>query len=148
MVETKTTPTSSIGGRWEGLTAGFLAGSAGIALGILSLLGIAPMVLVPIAAIVFGFALMMDSVVRIHLADLESKYSGLEGLHREVAQETASAASGTQVIAGLSAITLGILALVGIGSLTLSLVAMLTVGASVLLGGSLVGSRMMGIFRS
>lgn len=148
MAETKAPSGSYSTGRWGGMTTGFLGGAAGIALGILSLLGIAPMILVPIAAIVYGFALIMDSGVRTRLAALESQFSGLSGLSQEVARETATASSGIQLIVGLGAITLGILALVGISSLALSLVAMLIVSAAVLLSGSVAGGRMVSMFRS
>lgn len=136
---------SRIGG---GMTTGFLAGAAGIALGILALLGIVPMVLIPISAIAYGIALVMDSGLKTRLTALESETSGEQGFGQVVASETASAYSGIQVIVGIGAVTLGILALVGINTLILSLVAMLIVSAAILVGGSIVGTRMVSMLRS
>lgn len=135
-------------GRWTGMTASFLGGAAGIALGILSLLGLAPMTLVPIAVIVFGAALIMDSGVNARLNSLETERSGLMGLSREVARESSAASVGVQVLVGLSGVTLGILALVGISAMILSLIAVLSIGASLLLGGSIIGGRMLSMFKS
>ncbi|MFZ0932329.1 MAG: hypothetical protein WAN11_27265 [Syntrophobacteraceae bacterium] len=133
--------------KWSGITAGFLAGCAGIALGILALLGVEQTVLIPVATIVFGAALIMDSGIRVRLSAMESERFSLQGVGREVAREAASASSGIQVLFGLGGITLGILAVIGISPQTLSLVALLGVGAAVLVVGSLVGGRMMSIYR-
>ncbi len=131
---------------WGTMTAGFLAGCAGIALGILALLGIDPMVLIPIAAIVFGAALVMDSGVRVRLSALECENAGYRGMSQDVAREAASASAGIQVMVGLGGITLGILAIIGISPLTLSLVALLGVGCAVLVAGSLISSKMLGVY--
>jgi hypothetical protein len=124
--------------RWGGLTAEFLAGAAGIALGILALLHLAPMVLVPIAAIVYGCALILDSGVNHRLRSLEAQKSGVHG-------------SGNiqvlVVLVGVGAVTLGILALVGIVPMVLSLVAMLGIGGANLLSGSMIGGRMLSALR-
>lgn len=55
----------------SGMSAELLAGCAGIALGILALLGIATMILTPIAAIVFGVALLMSAGVTHRLNHLK-----------------------------------------------------------------------------
>ena len=137
---------SSVGG---GVTAMFLSGLTGITLGILSLIGINPLVLIPISAIAFGAALVMDSSSTARLAVLES--TGREGFSSGsavIAEETARSTAGLQILGGVAAITLGILALIGIVSLVLSLVAMLIVGAVNLLSGAMVGSQMVSVFRS
>lgn len=139
---------SNQGSRYGGITAGFLAGAAGIALGILALLGIVPLVLVPIAVIAFGVSMIMDSGVNVRLSTLENEASGSEGLSREVARESAAASTGIQVLAGLGAITLGIIALTGINPLVLSLIGMLITGAALLLSGSVVGGKMVGFLKS
>lgn len=138
--------TATTTSRWGGMTSTFLAGAAGIALGILSLLGISPMVLIPIAAIVFGSALIMDSGVNARLAQLEASREAPE-LSDDVARESAMASSGIEVLVGLGAITLGVLALVGFNTLTLTLVALLSVGSAVLLSGSIIGGRMISVFK-
>ena len=134
--------------RGGGMTTGFMAGVAGIALGILALVNIAPEVLTAIAAVVYGSALVFDSGVYARLNNLETYNSGLRGLSREIAYESGLTASGIQVLVGLGAITLGILALVGIHPLVLSLVAMLSIGAALLLSETLMGSSLKGVFSS
>ncbi len=123
---------------WGGMTAGFLAGCVGIALGILAILGIVPHTLIPVAIIVYGTALVLDSGTQTSLSDLESEHFGVRGMSQEIARESASALSGIEVLAGLGAITLGILAIIKIVPQTLSLVALLAIGAAVLMTGSLV----------
>jgi len=66
---------------------------------------------------------------------------------QELARESASTLSGIQMLAGLGAITLGILAIIKIVPETLSLVGLLAVGAAVLMAGSLV-SRFVSFRRS
>lgn len=123
---------------WGGMTAGFLSGCAGIALGVLSILGIVPHTLVPIAIIVYGTALVMDNGTRSSLSELENERSGAGEFSQAIARESASALSGIQMLVGLGAITLGILAIIKIVPVTLSLVALLAVGAALLMAGSLV----------
>ena len=135
------------GVRWGGLTAEFLAGATGIALGILALLHLTPMVLVPIAAIVYGCALILDSGVNNRLTALEARKNGVHGLSETVARESATAAANIQMLVGLAAVTLGILALVGFVPMVLSLVAMLGIGGASLLSGSMFGGRVLNVFR-
>jgi hypothetical protein len=54
-----------------------------------------------------------------------------------------SASIGAEVLAGLGAAVLGILALVGLAPVILTLVAMLTLGVTVLLSGSSFGGKML-----
>jgi 4-hydroxybenzoate polyprenyltransferase len=75
---------------WGGITAGFLAGCAGIALGILSLLHIRTTVLVPVAVILYGAGLIADSLTRLHLSALENEQAGLRGVPLKVAGEQAT----------------------------------------------------------
>lgn len=130
-----------------GMTAEFLGGAAGVALGILGLLGVLPGVLIPVAAIVFGGSLIFGSTVTSRLNSLEIRRAGGNELAQMAAREMVSAAAGLQVLVGLGGIALGIIALVGIAPEILSLVAMLGLGASVLLSGSAVSSRMVSVFR-
>ncbi len=125
-----------------GITNGFLAGAAGIVLGILSLLKIDANILMPVAVIVFGASLIMDSGVRTRLSALETEYFGTTGLSRDLVQESTSVTSGTEVFTGLAAVVLGVLAIIGIAPMVLTLVGLLSVGASILLVGAVVGGRM------
>ncbi|KMQ50508.1 hypothetical protein CHISP_2626 [Chitinispirillum alkaliphilum] len=131
----------------SGMTAEFLAGAVGLALGILALLGIAPITLVSIASIVYGGALIMGGSVtaKINSLTFESGYEGETA--RSVAREAVKAASGVQVLIGIGAVVLGILALLEIAPVTLVLVSMLALGFADLLSGGAVGGRMLSVFR-
>jgi hypothetical protein len=128
--------------RWSGLTALFLAGAIGIALGVLSLVGVVPMVLMPVAAIVFGSALMLDSGANEHISALEARHPEDFNVSAGVVRNTGRVSAGIQILAGIGGIVLGILALTGIAPLVLSLVVMLSIGAVLLLTGALIGGRM------
>lgn len=127
------------------LSVVFMAGAAGIVLGILALLGIHAMVLTPVAVIVFGTALVLSSNAVWQLYMLrqaargigQSQHAGVEVILSEIA----SGSAGIQALAGLSAIVLGILAVSGEADLTLNLVALLALGATIVLtGGSLTAT--------
>lgn len=107
-----------------------IGGIAGIALGVLALFGVAPLLLIPIANIVFGGALIFGSV-------------GTSRLHgaRDTAARAGRATSGIQLVVGLAAVALGILALLDFTPLLLSLISLLAVGATVLLSGSALSTR-------
>jgi len=128
-----------------GTTAEFLGGAAGVALGILSLLGMAPISLASVAAIVFGGALILGSGTVDSLNHLEF----VSRMERTVpspytARDAVSAAVGIQVLIGLVSLVLGILALAGRSAEILTLVAMLCVGFAVLLSGTALSGRLLG----
>ena len=96
-----------------------MAGIAGVVLGVLSLIGVAPRFLLPISLIIFGGGLLM----------------GTSGGAR-------SALSGSgHAMVGCAAIVLGILALVGVASDTLTLVGLLAVAGALFLTASSIGAR-------
>ncbi len=128
-----------------GITAEVLGGIGGIGLGVLALLGILPMMLAAVAAIVYGGTLLSSSgmVSRLNRAAIDL---GRESeFVKKVSREAVSASAGVQLMIGLGAITLGILALLGINQLVLLLIAMLGLGASELLSGSAIGNRFMSV---
>lgn len=133
--------------RWGGMAMLFLAGSVGIALGILSLLGIAPLILVPSAAIVFGSALILDSAANARLSVPESRHSEEFKSREDIIKETSYASAGVELLFGIGGIVLGIVALNGVYPLVLGLVAMLSIGAATLLTGAMIGGRMSSVFR-
>ncbi len=145
--------TSSVGQfRGSSLSAVFLAGAAGIILGILALLGINPAVLTSAAIIAFGAALMLSSNSVWHLHHLkraslataeQSSASGSEIL----ANEMAFGSAGMQALAGLAAIVLGILALAGNNPEVLSLVALLALGGTLILTGSTLSTTVLSFMR-
>lgn len=120
-----------------GTSAEFVAGGAGVVLGLLSLLGVAPMSLTAVAAIVFGGALLLGSGATYRLRAFPTQEH-----EAETSREMVQAASGAQVLVGLSSAVLGIVALVGIAPETLTLVALLSVGATIVLSGAAITALM------
>jgi hypothetical protein len=128
-----------------GMSAESLAGIVGIAFGILSLLGVVPHILEPVAMIVFGGGLLLGSAASSRLQAIGFK--GVGESTKAVMREVLNLSVGGQVLVGVGAIVLGILALLGIAPMMLSLVAVLAVGCSLLFSGSAVGARALGILR-
>lgn len=131
--------TAELGG---GMSAELIGGIGGGILALLALLGVVPMTLVAVAAIVFGGSLLFGAGATARLRNLTIRGSGASELAQRVAAETVSAASGAQIFVGIGAIALGILSLVGLAPLTLMLVSVLALGASILLSGIAIGTRM------
>jgi hypothetical protein len=127
----------------RGITAEFLAGVAGIVLGILALLRIVPMTLMSAAVVTYGGTPLLTSSESVWLTPL--------GKENEVVQQlmhsTGVAAAGAQVLVGLVALVLGILGLVGILPITMILVALLATGASTRLRSSVVGGFLLDFLR-
>lgn len=126
-----------------GLTASSLAGLACVALGVLALLGLEVSGLLPIAAIVLGGGVLLGAGVTARLNDLRAARNADPAVQR-VAREAIYAATGTEVLVGIAAIVLGIVALQGVMMLTLVAVATLCVGFSIAFAGSAVGSKLAG----
>ena len=131
----------------SGIGGELFGGGSGIVLGVLALLGLLPGVLVPVALMIFGGTLLLASGVTVDLSRMVG--GGANERLGQLAREAALAASGTQVLIGLGALVIGIIALVTVGTsvLTLSLVGLLCVGASVLFSGSAITGRMIGALR-
>ncbi|KYF47762.1 hypothetical protein BE08_32050 [Sorangium cellulosum] len=128
-----------------GTGAELIGGAAGVVLGILALVGIAPTVLLPVAVIVFGGALLLGGGVTADLGTIEAP-----GAHErlgEMSRHASVAASGLQTLVGAGAVVLGILALVGIDPVVLTLVGLLALGSAVVLSGTTVSGRMASILR-
>lgn len=125
------------------MTAEFVAGVAGITLGILAILHFAPFVLISVAAMTMGLAQIMNSGLNTRLNALEISRYKSEGLYQEEAMETVIPYTGIGGFMGFGALVLGVVALAGIGPLMLSLVAILSIAAAHLLNGTMV-FRMLG----
>jgi hypothetical protein len=142
---------SQFGG--SGLAAVFLVGAAGIALGVLAILGIQSAVLTLSASIAFGGALVLSSAGIWHLyviRDAITRNLGqtrLEG--RDIlASEMASSSAGVQALGGLAAIVLAVIALAGsVNDLTLNLVALLTLGSTLVLTGTALSTVILSLMR-
>ena len=129
----------------SGMTAEILGGASGIVLGILALIGVAPHILIPVALLAFGGAMLVGTGATADLGRMRS--AGTSPRLERATREMTVAASGTQMLIGIAAVVLGILALIGVDPLTLSLVGLLAIGASILFSGSAVSSRMLSILR-
>ncbi len=127
----------------SGMTAELLGGFTGLVLGILALLGVIPLVLAPVAAMIFGAALVLGLGAVSRLNDLHVEQACDDQATRHIAQIAVRSAEGVQMLFGLGAGVLGILALTGVAPVTLSLVAMLAVGFTSLASGSALGGRML-----
>jgi hypothetical protein len=130
----------------SGFSAETLIGIAAIVLGILSLLNVKPLVLMPIFVIVLGVDLLFTSGAKSLLNSMRFETPGSRKKVETVAHAALTAAMWIQLLVGLVAITLGILALVGFAPLILTLVATLAIGAAVLLSGAAVSSRMLSVY--
>ena len=123
----------------------FLGGAAGVALGILALVGVMPSTLLACAVISLGASIVIGSSALVRLNHLVIAGSSAHPTAQHAAREAVSASAGTHVLVGLAAGTLGILALCGLVPETLNLVGLLSIGAGLLLSGSAVASRMISV---
>jgi len=114
-----------------GMALDSLAGIAGIVLGILALIGIAPRILMGAAAISFGGAMLLTSASMARLAQMPS--GGEFNFHSWSSRNTLYAASGIDLLGGAGAIVLGILSLSGYSRVELVFVAFLAIGCANLL---------------
>lgn len=141
-----------------GLSAEFLAGCVGLALGIIALFGIYPEILCASAVILFGSALVFGGQVRAYLGGREAYRSdvartdlprtdlGAAPMERQPLEQLStllSPAYGSHVMIGLAVMAIGIVALSTDYTLTLSLVGLLTAGFVLFLSGTAVASRLM-----
>lgn len=92
------------------ISSEIIGGAAGLVLGILALLNMIPVLLISIAALVYGAALTLGSALAPHLAR-----------PREAPYERTPV--GIETLTGIAGLVLGILAVIGIRPLVLSLVA-------------------------
>lgn len=143
----------STGGRVQmgelggGITGETLAGIAGIVLGILGALNVVPAVLLPIAAIVYGAGLVIGAGANVRINELVVVHREDHPMARGVIRQAVLATTGLQVLVGLGAVTLGIIALAGSYPITLALVAILAVAGAFLLSNTAIASRLMTILR-
>jgi hypothetical protein len=127
-----------------GISAEFVGGAAGLILGILAVVNVVPASLVPIAVVVFGAATLRGSraVARMNARFVEDLDESQEA--KNVANELIMSTEGVQLLIGLAAVTLGIIAIIGTQPLILSLVALLIIGFSGLLSGRTVNGKISG----
>jgi hypothetical protein len=112
-----------------GMTIESGGGIAGVALGIIALVGFRDLLL-PIALIAMGgatvFAAGTISMINSIIAQLRGRSQAVQN----IAHVLAVASADTRIVAGLGAVALGILALCHIAPLTLTLIGVLSLGAA------------------
>ncbi len=138
-----------------GLSSMFLVGVAGIILGILALIGIQTTVLMSVAVIAFGAALVIGSNSVRQLYQLRTTAGrslapqGMtQGVTQVLAGEMAAGSAGVQLLAGLTGIVLGILAVTGVYTPVLVLSALIVLGATLVLSGSTLSGLVLGFMPS
>lgn len=134
----------------EGLSTLFVVGAAGIVLGILALAGVAPETLTAVSVIAFGSALLLscNSIRHLSLAQASSSRSGAPRTGVEMLSgEMASGSAGVQMLAGLAAVVLGVVALASHQDILVPS-ALIVLGATVILTGSALAGLMMGFMRT
>lgn len=123
-----------------------IAGGAILILGILALIGVHAMILPEVAVIVAGGLLILSAGTLQQVSALRMLGSDAPEVQQMYARISVSSVAGAQVLAGATAIVLGILALTAdtaAHGLTLMLIALLVLGASMALSTStLAGSKL------
>lgn len=119
--------------------AEFLTGAAGIVLGVLILLNIAPAILAPIAIIAFGGGLLLSTGATSGINSIVEAYPYDRSVR--LAREAVQGAAAVQSLVGIGACILGILALLGVEPFTLMLVALLGIGGAILISASAIGTK-------
>jgi hypothetical protein len=137
------TPDASAGG----LTLEFLAGGVGIVLGILALFSHTP-TLTPAALIVFGATLLLVGAMTARGAPViaTADETPQDRQLRAILAQMAGVASGGQIMIGIAAIVLGILALVPLHETVLTLVGLLAVGSALLMSALATGGTVVSMF--
>jgi hypothetical protein len=121
--------------------AEFLTGAAGVVLGVLILLNIAPSVLAPISVITFGGGLLLSTGATSGINSLVEAYPYDRSVR--LAREAVQGAAAVQSLVGIGACILGILALLGVQPYTLILVALLGIGGAILISASAVSGKLL-----
>jgi energy-coupling factor transporter transmembrane protein EcfT len=124
-----------------------LGGVATIVLAVVGLAGFRPEIMVAIATIVFGAALLIEGgAILSEYAQIILPGGTVSG-SVIIANEMASGSSGMQLLAGLAAIVLGTLALAGAVPIVLTLAALLALGATLILTGSSLSATVLSLMR-
>ena len=122
-----------------GIGTEVFGGAVGLVLGIVALAHVRPLVLLPVAAIVFGGSLLLGGAAQPELEELVPEY---DARYRRYTRDAIQASGGVMVMVGIAAAVLGILALLAVGPIiTLTLVGMLCIGAALLMAGGALTAR-------
>jgi hypothetical protein len=122
-----------------GLSTEVFGGIVGIVLGVLALANVKPLVMLPVAAIVFGGALMLGGAAQPELVYLAPERNP------KVARVTYNAiltSGGVMILVGIASAVLGILGVLSIGPiLTTTLAALMAIGGSLTFAGGALSAR-------
>ena len=121
-----------------------MCGLTGIVLGILALVGMNAAHLLPPALIVFGGALLVSGAMAVRPRTLSVSGPGSEAT--VIRYQGSPAAGGMEILIGLAAVVLGILALLMTGAWVLVLVGFIAVGAAMLLVSATFSGAVMRLF--
>jgi len=132
-----------------GVTVGVVGGAAGVALGVLALVGVEPAVMLPIAAMVHGASYVMSGGLHPALETwVERGEASLHATHSASQRErlthrAVATGAATRSLAGVAAAMLGILALAAVGpAVPVTLAARLTLGVAASIGALAFTARM------
>jgi hypothetical protein len=124
-----------------GISTEIFAGLVGTVLGILALAGVAPLVVLPAALVVFGGALLLGGAAQPDLVYLAPERSPK---FARVTYDAIQTSGGIMVLVGIAAAVLGIIALAGLGPvLTLTLVGLLSIAVSLTFAGGVLTARLL-----
>jgi hypothetical protein len=121
-----------------GMGVEVVGGIVGIVLGVLTLAGVMPILLLPVAAIVFGGALLLGGAAQPEFANLAAPTTSVS------VQQAVETSGGIMVLVGIAAAVLGILALLAVGPMvTLALIAIVCIGGALVFAGGALATRFM-----
>lgn len=124
-----------------GMTVEIIAGSIGIILGVIALFG-AVHSLVSLSVIAFGVALITGGPLTTRLDDVNVANARVEGVPLDSSRKVVRTASGIEVLLGIVAVVIGILALIAFTTnLTLPLIGLLLVGGSLAFSKGILAKR-------
>jgi len=140
-----------------GMSVEVMAGAGAIVLGIIALVHIAPEILLPALVIAVGATLVLSAGTVQRLNGLKMAAAETPALAQQVMRTATGGAAAGQVLAGIAAAVLGIIALASLptaGSsaaaggawLTLTLVGLLVLGSSILMSGGSLLTRFVQMF--
>lgn len=125
-----------------GMTVEIIAGTIGIILGVIALFSGAVHSLVSLSVIAFGVALITGGPLTTRLDDVNIAHAREEGVPLESSRKVVRTASGIEVLLGIVAVVLGILALIAFSpGMTVPLISLLLVGAAVAFSQGILAKR-------
>ena len=128
----------------SGVTIELTVGAAAIVLGVLSLIGIVPAILMSALTTAAGAGLILSAGSVQRLNELQANLTSPTPQRASVAHAATSSAAGVQFLAGVAVTVLGILGLTRTGNpLIMSSVGLLVLGCAITLSGTALASRML-----